>query len=218
MVDPEKLVSQLNAVRAAPAPHVVAFLAMALLVYFAVDWRYSGIVANRDATIASRDAELALARGQRDAYKDKLNGASPDEAKNRIEDLQRQVTALAKHIDPRSIKADQERILAAALKITDGTKPPIGIAADVACTDCSIYGNDIARIFNDAGWGVTVGIIMGNPTPSIVGLNVGVADPGTLSPIEAKVINALKSAGVPFTMSGGAVRRTDLTVGPVLSR
>ena len=53
----------------------------------------SGIIATDDNR-QSR-SELNLAKGQRDDYKDKLNGATPDQAKEQLEDLQRRVASLA---------------------------------------------------------------------------------------------------------------------------
>jgi hypothetical protein len=77
----EKFLAQLAAVKATAIPFIVAVLFCAGLVYQAVDWRYSAIIANRDS-------EIVLLRSQRDDYKDELNGASPDQAKKQIEDLQ----------------------------------------------------------------------------------------------------------------------------------
>lgn len=64
----------------APISYVVAVLALALIVWRAMDWRYGGVIANRDAEISSL-------KTQRDEYKNKSGGISPDEMKAKLEEL-----------------------------------------------------------------------------------------------------------------------------------
>lgn len=65
-----------------------SFVFIVILIFAAVwwlmDWRYGGIITNRDS-------EISLLKGQRDDYKDKLSGATPDQAKAKIEGLERAV-------------------------------------------------------------------------------------------------------------------------------
>src|SRR5258708_36334735 len=90
---------------------VLMFGAIFGVVWWLMNWRYGGVIAGRDGIITNKDSEIALLRGQRDDYKDKLSGATPDQAKNRINDLERQLNALAKKVEPRSLTADQHRLL-----------------------------------------------------------------------------------------------------------
>jgi hypothetical protein len=76
----EKFLEQLAVIRQAPMPHALAFVIGLGLIWLASEWRYGGIIANRDS-------EITLLKTQRDDYKDKLGGASPDQAKARIDAL-----------------------------------------------------------------------------------------------------------------------------------
>jgi hypothetical protein len=194
MIDWEKLLAQLVAVRAAPLPFLVAVLAVSVLIYFVNDKHYSGLIANKDS-------EIALYEGQRDDYKDKLSGASPDQAKKEIDDLQTKISALAKHIDPRPLSAEQERIFVQAATVSEG-KPVVHVASDVACTDCAIYGGELARIFVSAGWDANTGIVMGPPLRPASGLALSLSNTKNPTPAELKLLNALRTANIPFDLLG----------------
>jgi hypothetical protein len=187
------VVGEIRVIAGAPATFVTALLVLAVAIWWAMDWKYSGIIVNRDS-------EITLYKSQRDDYKDKLNGATPDQAKKQLEDLQRRVDILAKHIDPRSLTADQERVLKQVATVAREAGNVIHISGDVACTDCSIYGNEFARILDDAGWKVITGISMGPNRHPPTGLGLSVGDPQNPTLAESKLINALRAAGVPFDL------------------
>ena len=94
----------------------------------------------------------------------------------------------------------------------------IHVGGEVACTDCSIYADDLAKIWNDAGWDVITGIAMGSRISSVEGLALLVADASNLNELEGKVFNALKSAGVSFTITANAIQTPQLMVVPLLPR
>jgi hypothetical protein len=89
------IVGESRTLRNAPASAIAIILGVFSVVWIAMDWRYAGIIANRDGIIASREAELKLIATQRDDYKDKLGGASPDQAKSRMDVLEQANTALS---------------------------------------------------------------------------------------------------------------------------
>jgi len=93
------ILGEFSRIADAPASFVVLVLAVFGLIWWAMDWHYGGIIANRDSTIISRDAELKLATAQRDDYRDKLSGASPDQAKLEIESLEQNISSLKHQID-----------------------------------------------------------------------------------------------------------------------
>src|SRR5258708_1769808 len=68
----------------APLSFATSVAAVALITWFAMDWRYGGVISNKDS-------ELSLAKAQRDDYRDKLGGATPDQARAKIEALERTV-------------------------------------------------------------------------------------------------------------------------------
>jgi hypothetical protein len=68
----------------APLSFATCIAASLLVIWFAMDWRYGGVINNKDS-------ELSLAKAQRDDYRDKLGGATPDQAKAKIEALERTI-------------------------------------------------------------------------------------------------------------------------------
>jgi hypothetical protein len=67
----------------APLSFVAAVLGTALIAWIALDWRYSTIIANKDS-------EITLAKSQRDDYRDKLGGATAEQAKAAIDAIKKQ--------------------------------------------------------------------------------------------------------------------------------
>jgi hypothetical protein len=82
--DLQKILDQWAMVRAAPVPFITVSAAIAAAIWFAVSFSYS-------TRLSNRDAEISLLTRQRDDYRDKLGGATPDQAKAKIETLERTV-------------------------------------------------------------------------------------------------------------------------------
>jgi hypothetical protein len=74
------VLGEMRVVRGAPLALSTALLVLSGAIWWAVNWRYAGVIENKDGIIA--------------LYKERLNGAGPDEARARIETLQAQVLAL----------------------------------------------------------------------------------------------------------------------------
>jgi hypothetical protein len=110
----------------APLVFAAAVLILVGLAWMAMDWRYSGVIANRDSEISSL-------RTQRDEYKEKLAGATPEQAAQRIAGLEGRLKELKDTID--------------GLKdaISKLTKP---LSKDIAATQArdpdAIYQSDLA--------------------------------------------------------------------------
>jgi hypothetical protein len=81
------VLSELKVIARAPVVFAAALLILAAAIWWAMDWRYSGIIANRAAQISSLET-------QRDEYKNKLSGATPEEAAQRMTALEKQVGEL----------------------------------------------------------------------------------------------------------------------------
>jgi len=93
-----KFMDQITAIWSAPRPFILALVSLAALIvggsYWLFDWRYSGIIGHLESRIK-------LTEAQRDDYKTKLGGATPDEAKAKLEALQRIVyTAIGSKWEP----------------------------------------------------------------------------------------------------------------------
>jgi hypothetical protein len=77
MPDWDKILGQLAAVSNAPIPFFAALLIVAAFIWWAIDWRYSAVLSHRDAEISD--------------YKTKLSGATPEQAKDKIESLEQTI-------------------------------------------------------------------------------------------------------------------------------
>jgi hypothetical protein len=180
------------------------FFALAVLMFGAIlggvwwlmDWRYSSIISGRDAIIANKDSEIALFKGQRDDYKDKLSGATPDQAKARIDALEARFAA----VEPRRLTAEQRAALMARLSPPAGAVPTVSIVAE-ATADSPQLAADFASVFRSAGgWTIVEPIAMGigNRPPS--GIAISVPDLNHPTVAVATVASALKAAKIEFDL------------------
>ena len=84
MPDLVKLLEQWAVVTAAPIPFAIAVVVAAGLIWLAVGWSYSTVLSGKSAQIELQDRQLA-------DYRDKLKGATPEEAKAKIDALEDKV-------------------------------------------------------------------------------------------------------------------------------
>lgn len=178
-----------------------AFFTILLLMFGAVwwlmNWRYGGIISHKDS-------EISLLKGQRDDYKDKLSGATPDQAKARIDALETRLAAL----EPRRLTADQRSKLIAQLIPHFSSHETINIISE-ASGDSHQLAADLVSVFQAAGgWHIQEGQAMGigNRPPS--GLGIHVEDTNNLSAPAKIITGAFKSAGLAFDL-----RQSTLQVG-----
>jgi hypothetical protein len=140
-------------------------------VWWLMDWRYGGIITNRDS-------EISLLKGQRDDYKEKLGGASPDQAKDKIEALEQTVNLT---IGKRWIPLTQSEIATLAANLSSVPKIRVQIMYENA------LGKDLGQSFYDAfkqaGWtdatfgtggGLGYGVTTGQGTDSAVALKAAI--------------------------------------------
>jgi hypothetical protein len=183
------VVGELSTIVHAPGVFVTAVLALGAAVWWAMDWRYAGVIANRDSEISSL-------RTQRDEYKEKLQGATPSEAKARIDSLEAQVAALA----PRRLTNDQRARLAASLKLPSGMTYTIALIAE-ASGDSPQFEADLSASFRDAGgWSLIEPTVMGIGSRPPLGLAIQLPDPTKPSPATAIVMNAFHSISLKYAI------------------
>ncbi len=110
------ILGESRTLRNAPASAIAIILGVFSVVWIAMDWRYAGIIANRDGIIASREAAINLIATQRDDYKDKLGGASPEQAKSRMDALEKanatlsaRLSVISKRLKPVYPLEDEEK-------------------------------------------------------------------------------------------------------------
>lgn len=181
------VIREMRVIAEAPMTIFTALLVLGSVIWWALDWKYGSVVANRDS-------EITLLRGQRDDYKDKLSGATPDQAKARIDSLEARLAA----VEPRRLTNDQRATLIARLSPPQGITPLISIVAE-GSGDSPQFAADVSGAFRSAkGWNISEPIVIGigNRPPSGIGINL--PDPTKPSPEATVVINAFRAANIAF--------------------
>jgi hypothetical protein len=116
-----------------PLVFAAAVLILGGIIWAALRWRYSVMIEQRNRTIA--------------LYKARLNGATPDEAKAKIDSLEGQVRSLKNREWPKLSPADVadfERILA--------SQEPHGVSVLLQDRDSIFLARDLVDAFNRIGW------------------------------------------------------------------
>src|SRR3954470_18357154 len=170
-----------------------AFFTILVLMFGAVwwlmDWRYGGVISHKDS-------EINLLKGQRDDYKDKLSGATPDQAKARIDALEARLAA----VEPRRLTDAQRTTLKVQLAPHSSPFPfpTIQIVAE-ASGDSSQFAADFASVFRTVGgWSIQEGQVMGIGDRPSSGLSINVPDKHNLSASAEIVVRALRLADIAF--------------------
>lgn len=160
-------------------------------------WFFKRDLAAKDAQIAGKTAQIELQDRQIADYKEKLQGATPDQAKARIEELEARLEARLTRLEPRTLTIEQRRTLVETARIPPG-QPRYGlvISHEGGCPDCPVYAAAFERALQDAGWHVINGMIMGPSQRPSTGVGLVVPDPAQLSSEAAALQRALRAAGI----------------------
>ena len=179
----------------APVAFATCICIVALAIWIVLSWTFTSQIANLQSRISLRDDQIA-------DYKIKLGGATPDEAKKRLDALELQLKSLT----PRRITIDQRQKITT---IISHFKASIEILQDIAVADAKALSSDFALAFNDAGWQTNVPGVMGaGGVPPKTGLALRVNDLHNLSPAEVSVKSALEAASIAFDLQMSARRLT----------
>jgi hypothetical protein len=170
----------------APVPFFMSLAVIAMVIWLALAWGYG--------------RELSLLKQQVADYKDKLSGATPDQAKARIDELERKLTVLERQVIGRRLTPEQRQIIENRIRAPSGDSFSISIVHEGGCVDCPNYGADFERVLRAAGWIVRNGMIMGPGYRSRPGLAMGVADIQKLAPEQIILKDAFQAAGVDFEL------------------
>ena len=103
MSEIQEFLAQLEMLKSVWQPFAIGLFVLSTCIFFAIDWRYKGVVDAKSATIERLTGEVG-------EYKSKLSGASPDEAKAKIERLE-QTLRLAIGSRWETLTADQSNRL-----------------------------------------------------------------------------------------------------------
>ena len=124
---------EISLIADAPLVFVAAVLFLGAIIWAALRWRYSGIIEHRNDIIA--------------LYKARLNGATPDQAKAKMDSLEGQVLSLKNRGWPKLTPAavtDFERMLA-----SQGSHVVLVLPQD---RDLVFLARDLVDVFKRAGW------------------------------------------------------------------
>ncbi|MCR4268751.1 hypothetical protein [Nitratireductor sp. ZSWI3] len=183
------LAGEAKMIAQAPVTFLVLAAVLALMAYWLVRHQFADRLESLNSRITLRDDQLA-------SYKEKLSGASPDEAKQRLDLLELQVKALS----PRRLSTDQINRL---ISMVSKQPSAIEIAHDAAAGDAKAFTGDFAVAFQRAGWAVSLPMVMGIGNPPPTGIALQVNDPDNLRPVEALVRSALSDLGLEFDVQPG---------------
>ena len=117
----------------APLVFGAAVLFLGAIIWVALRWRYSGIIERSSRMIA--------------LYKERLNGATPDQAKAKIDSLEGQVVSLKNREWPKlhpAAVADFESVLA--------SQGPHVVSVLPQDRDSSVLARDLVDAFKRIGW------------------------------------------------------------------
>lgn len=144
---------------------------------------------------------IALLKERIDSYKEKLDGASPDEASARIAELERRLDE-ATH-DSRLLKPEQLARMAMALR--NRTSGEILVSRDTGSIETAKVQAQLVRFFKDLRWTVKNGTTFGVSNPPASGLILfsRTTDPHP-STDELSVAAALEAGGVSYELRRGA--------------
>jgi hypothetical protein len=133
-------------------------------------------------------------------YKKKLDGASPDEAKAKMDVLEAKIAEIQKHIAQRKLS---ENDLDKIASIISPFKGSVVVEKDVTCTEGSKISSQLVDIFNKSGWKVSNSMVMGVSNPPIEGLSISTSRQPS-EPAKA-VIEAFEKLKIPFSLRVGAL-------------
>jgi hypothetical protein len=188
------VVGELKEIARTPLTFITASLVIAAAIWWAMDWRYSGIIDNLKS-------DLEIARDQRDDYKNKLSGATPDQVVRKIADLEKRIGEIEPH-PPRILTDEQKQKLTDALSPLAKDIGAIQVYAD-SSTEPMHFSREFMALFR------RIGIAPVGPQPSYAdssqrGVFVGLVDPDNPSALAKKFIEALKTGvDVQTTKWGG---------------
>lgn len=183
----DKFLEQLAVIRKAPLPHLAALVVGLGLIWVVVNWGYS-------VTISSLESRLKLAQDERDNYRNKLQGASPEQAAQRIDALEKRVNALQPK-PARRLNDDERKKLKAAIEPIAAELAGLPIFME-GTGEAVRYATDFVEVLRDAKVNtmpLSHGVAL---TDEQRGIMVGIRNPAAPSDRAKKFISALQSAGL----------------------
>ena len=167
------------------------FVILALMigtVWIVFKWSYGTVLDSKNSQIELQDRQLA-------DYREKLHGATPDQAKARIDDLEGRLRRV-EQAGPRSLTTEQRQALTQNARVPAGVRYALTVTSEGGCPDCPVYASAFERALRDAGWGVQNGMVMGPGQRPVQGIALMVPDPANLSVEASTLQRALRAAQI----------------------
>jgi hypothetical protein len=140
------------------------------------EWIHSTEISGKNSTIEAQKAQL-------DSYKEKLSGATPEEAKAKIADLE----ARLGRMEPRTLSTEQRNTIKLSLA-EFGSIGSSQITSAIGCTDCSQYAADFVELLERMHWRImALSSVGGDAISSPKGLAILTPNPSNPLP-EAKAL------------------------------
>jgi hypothetical protein len=187
--------NQFGAVAHAPVPFLAALIVSWIVIGWLARRRFRNRIDNLQNLTRLREAQLQ-------DYKDKLNGASPDQAKARMDALEArlfEVLSQVASLAPRTLTDQQRREALAVLDRFRGSR--IKILSDAAAPDVKRLADALTATFNGAAWHVETGIVLEIANAPPTGVALLVPDPVRLTPPQQSIAEALRNAGLAFDLT-----------------
>ncbi|SRR6266545_749041 len=136
-----KLIDEWKVISGAKISFITCILILGGVIWAAFNWSYGSRLASKDEQLANKDSQIALLIRQRDDYRDKLGGASPDQAAQKIAALEKRIEELTINRWP-PLTADEMSALVAQLR--EMTPQHVNVLCSLAACD------DLAESFTRA--------------------------------------------------------------------
>lgn len=189
-----------SVIEAAPVSFLVCVAVVTAIAFILVSRLKAQQIADLESRLTLRNDEIA-------DYRRKLDGASPDVAKARLDALELQYRELIQRVgqsDPRltfrTLSQGQRSRMIEVLGTEGGS---ICISTDAEVTDAKAFGDQFADVFHISGWRVEHAFVMGLNSPPPCGLALWVENTASLKPDETRLANALRAAELEFEVRPG---------------
>lgn len=182
----EDIQHQWDAVKAAPTIYIAAVIIVVGVIWWIVNHLKSNQIDSLQGRLALRDDEIA-------DYKRQLAGASPDEARARIDALEQEIARLR----PRQLSPEQIQAITLAARVAQGA---VSISYDMAYADGQRMAAQMQRAFAAANWRVGGGIVGGPTHLPREGLSVSLRPDNERTAAETALLGALAAADLTFAI------------------
>ena len=180
--------------KSSPIPFwlVVGIVAICIWKYF--DHRYSDMLIEKDSLLRDRSAKL-------DDYKEKLNGATPEDARARLDALEQKIADVAAAVAPRTLSDDQCERMVAVLEGQHGHH--VTITQELGDAGRVNLVMSIEKAFSAARWTTATRMMMRISNALSSGIGVIVPDQNNLTEPQRAIIKAFKIAEIEFDIQTG---------------